>query len=184
VIGPTWFVPAVEIVLVVVLVVCERFLPRSPISLHLLRYALGLALALSSTGSAILLVDDLVDGKPLGVDQLLLDGVGILVIAVVGFSVLYWQLDRGGPDGRVRNQTEGLAFWFTQDAIREYSDQFDAWQPRYLDYLYLSSTNVTAFSPTDTMPLTRTAKMLMLWQSVLSLATLGLIFARAINILN
>ena len=184
VLGPNFRASIVESILVVTLIVCERFLDTSPVRLHLLRYALGFVLAASATSSTVLLVDDLIDAKPIGVDQLLLDGASILVVAVVGFSVLFWQLDRGGPDGRVRNQTDGLAFWFTQDGIREYSDQFERWQPRYLDYLYLSSTNVTAFSPTDTMPLTRTAKMLMLWESVLALTAIGLIFARAINILS
>jgi len=138
-------------------------------------------LAVSATGSSILLITDLLDRKPLTVTQLLAQGVEVLLVATVGFSVIYWQLDRGGPDGRMRRQTERLAFWFTQDAIREYSDEFDNWQPLYLDYFYLSFTNITAFSPTDTLPLTRTAKMLMMWQSLVSIATLAIVLAFAIN---
>jgi uncharacterized membrane protein len=84
----------------------------------------------------------------------------------------------------VQPDIERMSFWFTQDAIREYSDQFDHWQPRFLDYLYLSITNLVAFSPTDTMPLSRTAKMLMAWQSMVSLATSALVLARAVNILS
>ena len=64
----------------------------------------------------------------------------------------------------------------------EYSDEFDVWQPRFLDYMYVATTNQVAFSPTDTMPLTRTAKMLMVWQSVVAIATLGIVLANAINI--
>jgi hypothetical protein len=58
------------------------------------------------------------------------------------------------------------------------------WRACYIDYLYTSFTNATAFSPTDTMPLTPPAKLLMLVQSGASLLTLGVVFARAINILN
>jgi len=83
----------------------------------------------------------------------------------------------------VQPAVELTSFWFTQDAIREYSDQFDAWQPRFLDYLYVAITNLVAFSPTDTMPLSRTAKMLMAWQSTVSLATFAVVLARAVNIL-
>ena len=71
----------------------------------------------------------------------------ILVVLAVGFGLLFWQLDRGGPNGRALPDPERMSFWFTQDAIREYSDQFDSWQPRFLDYLYVAITNLVAFSP-------------------------------------
>ena len=57
------------------------------------------------------------------------------------------------------------------------------WEPTLLDYLYTSLTNATAFSPTDTMPLTALAKVLMAMQSVIALATVGIVVARAVNIL-
>jgi len=121
--------------------------------------------------------------RPVSVQQLLAEGLQILVVLTVGFALMFWQLDRGGPNGRVQPDVERFSFWFTQDAIREYSDQFDNWQPRFLDYLYVSMTNLIAFSPTDTMPLTRTAKMLMAWESAVSIATFAVVLARAINIL-
>ena len=69
----------------------------------------------------------------------------------------------------------GCLFWFTPDAIREYSDQFDTWQPRFLDYLYARVTKLTAFSPTYTTPLRRTTKMLMVWESVVAVRHDGLV---------
>ena len=84
--------------------------------------------------------------------------------------------------GRHRYLPARLAFWFTQDSVREFSDEFEHWQPRYVDYLYVSATNIAAFSPTDTMPLTRTAKMLMLWESLVAIGTIGIVLARAINL--
>jgi hypothetical protein len=146
-------------------------------------YLLALVLAVSATTSSVLLLRDVIDARPVSVQDLLAGSLQILVVLAIGFALLFWQLDRGGPDGRARPEPELMSFWFTQDAIREYSDQFDNWQPRFLDYFYLSFTNLFAFSPTDTMPLTRTAKMLMVWESAVSLATLALVLARAVNIL-
>jgi len=70
----------------------------------------------------------------------------ILVVEPVGVALLFSQLDRGGPNGRVQQKVELTSCWFTQDAIREHSDQFDSWQPRFHDYLYLAITNHVAFS--------------------------------------
>lgn len=181
--GPILLVPIIEVALVVVIIVVDGVLGASRRLVDLLRYALALVLAISGTASAALLISDVLAIRPVSVQQLLAEGVQILVVTTVGFALLFWQLDRGGPTGRVQPQVELTSFWFTQDAIREYSDQFDSWQPRFLDYLYVSITNLVAFSPTDTMPLSRTAKMLMAWQSVVSLATFAVVLARAVNIL-
>jgi len=177
-----WLAPAVELLLVGVLLVLHPVDRARADRLRVVRFLLGGALGLSATASAALLIADLIDcGQNLGLGRLLADTVEVLFVSAVGFAVVYWQLDRGGPDGRQRRRPERLAFWFTQDGIREYSDEFDIWQPRFLDYLYVSTTNQVAFSPTDTMPLTRLAKLLMLWQSVVAIATLGIVFATAIN---
>lgn len=181
--GPILLVPIIEVALVVVIIVVDGVLGASRRLVDLLRYALALVLAISGTASAALLISDVLAIRPVSVQQLLAEGVQILVVTTVGFALLFWQLDRGGPTGRVQPQVELTSFWFTQDAIREYSDQLDSWQPRFLDYLYVSITNLVAFSPTDTMPLSRTAKMLMAWQSVVSLATFAVVLARAVNIL-
>lgn len=182
--GPLLLVPVVEVALVVAIIVVDSAGRAGRRRVVPLRYALALVMVVSGTTSAALLVTDVVAVRPVTVQQLLAEGLQILVVITVGFALLFWQLDRGGPDGRVQPDIERMSFWFTQDAIREYSDQFDHWQPRFLDYLYLSITNLVAFSPTDTMPLSRTAKMLMAWQSMVSLATSALVLARAVNILS
>lgn len=184
VLGPLLLVPVIEVVLVVAIIVVDGVLRSHRRRVDVLRYALALVLAISGTTSAALLISDVLTVRPVTVQQLLAEGLQILVVVTVGFALLFWQLDRGGPNGRVQQKVELTSFWFTQDAIREYSDQFDSWQPRFLDYLYLAITNLVAFSPTDTMPLTRTAKMLMVWESVVSLATSAVVLARAVNILN
>ncbi|WP_426594959.1 hypothetical protein ACPPVS_05150 [Cellulomonas sp. McL0617] len=182
-VGPRLLVPVIEVALVAALVLCDGVLQAQRRRAGILRYALALVLAVSCTSSATLLIADLLRTRPVSVQVLLGEGVQILVVLVVGFALLFWQLDRGGPDGRVRPDPERLSFWFTQDGIREYSDDFQYWQPQFLDYLYLAITNIVAFSPTDTLPLTRTAKMLMAWQSAVALATFAVVLARAINIL-
>ncbi|WP_456825793.1 hypothetical protein [Cellulomonas sp. P5_E12] len=182
--GPLLLVPVIEFVLVVAIILGDEAMPAQRHRVDLLRYALALVLAVSGTTSAALLIWDLITVRPVSVQQLLAEGLQILVVVTVGFALLFWQLDRGGPNGRAQPDVERMSFWFTQDAIREYSDQFDSWQPRFLDYLYVAITNLIAFSPTDTMPLTRTAKMLMSWQSTVALATFAVVLARAVNILN
>jgi hypothetical protein len=184
VLGPLLLAPILEVTLGVVLLLGDSLLRSRRHRMSYVRYALALVLALSATASAALLIHDLIHSRPVSVQQLLAEGVQVLVVAAVGFAMLFWQLDRGGPNGRVQPNPEHMSFWFTQDAIREYSDQFDHWEPRFVDYLYLSITNLTAFSPTDTMPLTRTAKMLMAWQSLISLATIAVVLARAVNLLS
>jgi hypothetical protein len=184
VLGPVWLAPIIEVALGVTLLLGDSLLPAHRHRMGQVRYALASVLVVSATTTAALLIHDLVHNRPVSVQQLLAEGVQVLVVLMVGFALLFWQLDRGGPNGRVQPEVERMAFWFTQDAIREYSDEFDGWQPRFLDYLYLSITNLVALSPTDTMPLSRTAKMLMAWESIVSLATLAVVLARAVNILN
>jgi hypothetical protein len=96
------------------------------------------------------------------------------------FALVYWELDRGGPLARAHPElTEPFDFLFTQ-STDEGRRLEPAWQPSFVDYLYLSLTNSTAYSPTDTMPLSKRAKLTMGVQSVASLITIGLLIARAI----
>ncbi|MEN0128739.1 MAG: hypothetical protein AAGC49_04815 [Brevundimonas sp.] len=183
VLGPPLLAPIVEVALCLVLAVGDGLLGMRRRHAGRVRYALALVIIVSATSSAVLMIADVIEVHPVSVQQLLAEGAQILVVLTVGFALMFWQLDRGGPDGRALPDVELFSFWFTQDAIREYSDEFDGWQPRFLDYLYLSFTNLIAFSPTDTMPLTRTAKMLMAWESIVALATFAVVLARAVNIL-
>ncbi len=113
--------------------------------------------------------------------KLLLYGGAIWLTNVLVFALWYWELDRGGPVTRMLGARKHPDFLFAQMASPEVAPE--DWEPMFLDYFYLSFTNATAFSPTDTLPLTRWAKMLMLLQSAVSLATVALVIARAVNIL-
>ncbi len=101
---------------------------------------------------------------------------------VIAFSLWYWELDGGGPVSRHQNTEPNHDFLFPQQAS---PDVFTApWLPNFVDYLYTSFTNCTAFSPTDTMPLTTWAKLLMMVQSASAFVTVALVAARAVNILS
>jgi hypothetical protein len=121
--------------------------------------------------------------QAVGARQLLLSGVLIYLTNVILFGLWYWQLDGGGPGGRGTHRPP-VDFLFPQMTLSDkITHQLD-WQPLFLDYLYVSVTNATAFSPTDTMPLTHRAKVLMGLQAFVSLATIALVAARAVNILS
>lgn len=147
---------------------------------------LGLALisviSLANGWAAVRLVAGLVTGTE-GEDAgpLLLTGGGIWLTNVIVFALWYWEWDRGGPMARARGHHQFADFLFVQMQNPETAPP--DWEPAFLDYLYLSFTNSTAFSPTDVMPLSRWAKMLMMLQSSISLVTVVLVVARAVNIL-
>jgi uncharacterized membrane protein len=113
--------------------------------------------------------------------KLIVAGTLIWLTNFLLFGIWYWELDRGGPGRRAAGRDGAPDFLFpqmTDDAVEPID-----WRPLFLDYLYVSLTNATAFSPTDTMPLSRPCKVVMGIQSVVSLVTLGLIVSRAVNIL-
>ena len=121
-------------------------------------------------------------GRPTQGRPLILAGVVLWVTNVLLFGLWYWELDRGGPVERVMNADARPDFLFPQMTLpQQYAPR--NWIPGLIDYLYVSFTNATAFSPTDTMPLTATAKLLMSAQALTALLTIGLVVARAVNIL-
>jgi uncharacterized membrane protein len=106
--------------------------------------------------------------------------VPIWLTNVIAFGLWFWELDRGGPAARCQPTHRRPDFLFPQMG----SPGVDkGWTPGFSDYLYTSFTNATAFSPTDTMPLTPTAKLLMSLQSLASLITVAIVVSRAVNIL-
>ena len=100
---------------------------------------------------------------------------------MIVFALCYWEADRGGAAARARGESDYPDFLFPQMQAPELTPQ--GWEPNFIDYLYTSFTNATAFSPTDVMPLSRWAKLMMLVQSLVSLVTVALVIARAVNIL-
>ena len=113
----------------------------------------------------------LAQGRKAGGHQLILSGVLLWATNVLLFAVWYWEIDRGGPVARTLEEHPRADLLFPQMSDPQWSKP--RWRPRFIDYLYTSFTNATAFSPTDTMPLTPTAKMLMLVQSAAALVTIG-----------
>lgn len=131
--------------------------------------------------SAGLLCRDVVTGRIHDPEVLLLSGGGIYAVNVLAFGLWYWQLDGGGPVGRLRSWTVHPDFLFAQMSAPDIGRP--DWRPIFGDYLYLSLTNVTAFSPTDTLPLARWAKAMMAAQALTAFVLVALVLARAVNIL-
>ncbi len=177
-----WVLPAVEFVMLVVLVaanpgrirVKDRWLRT--ISLTLIA-----TISLANAISAGRLVGSLLRGGEENAGPLLLIGGAIWLTNVIAFALWYWEFDRGGPVARADATRAHPDFLFPQMQNPEFAPT--DWEPAFADYLYLSFTNATAFSPTDVLPLTRWTKMTMLIQSAISLATVALVISRAVNIL-
>jgi uncharacterized membrane protein len=113
--------------------------------------------------------------------RLLTTGAAIWITNVIVFALWYWECDRGGPAGRRNAERKYPDFLFAQMQTPELSPP--DWEPGFADYLFLSFTNASAFSPTDVLPLSRWAKMTMMLQAGVSLSTVALVVARAINVL-
>jgi hypothetical protein len=145
--------------------------------------ALGLlgVVGLSNGLMLVALLGSLIAGQEESGRELLLKGAAIFGTNVMTFGLSFWILDRGGPARRLEPDPPLPDFQFPQDENTELAPP--DWHPRLLDYLYLSFTNSIAFSPTDAMPLTRWAKLLMLVESAISATTVLLVAARGINIL-
>ncbi|HSC51944.1 MAG TPA: hypothetical protein VLD16_16905 [Gaiellaceae bacterium] len=176
-----WLLPAVEVVLLVVLLAGDpaRLAPRAP-WLRPVLVGLVSLLVVTALWATVLLVYDLVKG--IGVtnspQELLASGGLVWLGNNLSFALLYWLIDSGGPLARSQRELP-IDFAFTQQLSPELAPP--GWRPVFLDYLHLGFTNATAFSPTDVMPLTHKAKYTMIVQSTVALALFGLIVARAVN---
>ena len=160
-----------------------RRINRSSTRLRTASLALIAVISLANAWSAGHLVNGLVRGRE-GPDaaSLLINGLEVYLTNIIVFALWYWDTDRGGPVARAHGERPFPDFLFPQMTNRELAPA--DWGPTFVDYLYVSFTNATAFSPTDVMPLARWAKILMLIQSGVSLATVALVVARAVNILH
>jgi uncharacterized membrane protein len=180
--GPTWLLPVLEAALLIGLVIAS---PSQVEGEHPVRRRMALALtalvSVANIASLYLLTHLLLhkavsDGK-----QLIIAGSLIWLTNVLIFSLWYWLTDRGGPGRRAAGRDAPPGFLFPQmsdDRIQPVD-----WRPMFVDYLYVALTNAMAFSPTDTMPLTRTSKGIMGIQALVSLVTIALVVSRAVGIL-
>ncbi len=173
------FVEAVLLASIVLIAPKKLGLPHVP--QRTLSLILNAFMMLSNAASAILLVEKIVNGSINSPARLLWSGFSIWLSNIVIFSLWYWDFDRGGPSQRAAAKDSIPDFLFPQMTDPAYASP--GWFPTYTDYLYVSVTNASAFSPTDAMPLTKWAKLLMSIQSITSLILVGLVVARAVNIL-
>ena len=185
-VGPPLLVPALEAGASLVLLVIAAKpgpVPRAARPLILGLFGLLVAANGIAAGRLVALVLDnrTLGGVPLTADRLLVAASLILLANVVMFGLLYWQLDGGGPSGRVSERPPYPDFQFPQTIAAELAPP--GWRPHFGDHLYVAFTNIVAFSPTDTLPLTLRVKGLMALQSMISLAVVVVVLARVINIL-
>jgi hypothetical protein len=191
--APRFVIPALEIVLLVALIATNpRRMTRETRWSRIASVALASVVIITNMVALGMLVDALTEkGTPGG--PLLLAAMQVWLTNVIGFALLYWELDRGGPVARrttPRDRMQPADWRFSQDEnadtiteVAATSSKRSGWTPTFIDYLYLSLTNSSAFSPTDTMPLSARAKALMGVEATAALLTSLLVIARAVGAL-
>jgi hypothetical protein len=181
--GTRWLVPGIMGGLLIALLLADpaRIEGRAR-WLRRLAGTLILALAAIALVATAVLIADLIKGSHVteSASTLLTSGALIWMGNCLVFSLLYWHFDSGGPLARFRGDRAYRDFAFTQHMSPELAPP--GWRPQFVDYLILGLTTSTAFSPTDVMPISAWAKLTMALQSVISLAVVGLVIARAVNV--
>jgi hypothetical protein len=182
-VGPAW-VPLVVVTLLVIPTVLARRMERYQLN-RWLGFVITGIVTLDMIWSLSLLVAALIAHK-LPAAQLLLSAVILWTSNILIFASWYWRIDAGGPNARERRAVHGEgSFLFPQMTLdaADPASSANGWSPGFADYLFLAFNTSTAFSPTDVPVLSRWAKLLMMLQSSISLATIALLAARAVNIL-
>jgi hypothetical protein len=181
---PRWVFPSALTILLIALIATDPgAITKTARGLRWLSIALVVLMAAAALSATTLLIRDLVQGSPLtaSATTLLATGTSVWVINIVAFALLYWEFDCGGPAARAHGMPPYPDLAFPQQVSPDVAPP--GWRPQFVDYLYLGVTDAVAFSPTDAMPLVPWAKLAMAIEAVISLAILGLVIARAINVL-
>jgi hypothetical protein len=181
---PSWVLPAVQGVLLVILLIANpRRIDNESKAIRWLALTFAALLSLSNLWSLARLAIGITQGSTGTTPaHLLITGALIWLTNVIVFGLWYWEFDRGGPVARALNTKQYPDFQFVQMVSPPVMVPPD-WEPHFVDYLYLGFTNAAAFSPTDVMPLSRWAKIAMTAQSAISIVTVALVVSRAVNIL-
>jgi hypothetical protein len=190
--GPRLVIPVLELALLGALVAVNPVrMDRETRWSRRLSLLLVCLIGATNLVALVQLVRDLAQSAGDNGPELLLAAGQVWLTNVIVFGLAYWELDRGGPVVRTHARRESLPradFRFTQDEnrdttveVRAGSSQYSGWVPTYVDYLYVSLTNSSAFSPTDTMPLSSRAKLLMGIEATAALVTSVLVIARGIG---
>jgi len=179
---PGWLLPSLEGALLIGLTVADPVrVERGGTAMRAAGIVLIMLVSIANAASAVLLIRAILEGRGGTAGPLFASGASIWATNVIVFGLWYWEFDRGGPVRRAAGTMRHPDLMFPQMAAPQLAPP--DWEPQFVDYLYLSFTNATAFSPTDVMPLARWAKLTMAVQSAVSLAVGALVIARAVNIL-
>jgi len=178
-IGPKYSVALLELFLVFAVGLTAPKRHSKTASIHKTTAILLITLiSMANAAQLVLITEALINGSDVAGKALLMGALAIFITNIIMFGLWYWELDSPGLSGKY-DKTKDPDFQFPQSE----SDIQKGWKPTFFDYLYISITNSTAFSPTDTLPTTHRAKALMSVQSLISLLTIVLVTARAVNIL-
>ena len=179
---PSWVIPTIGAIVLIPLVLSNpRRLNRETALTRWLGIGFASGLAAVNQVYIVLIIGELVNGVAKG-PTILLTTFGVWGTNVIAFSLVYWELDKGGPIAR---RVEGVNDHARQDFRfpQQADDPDQPWTPEFFDYAYFSLSNMMAFSPTDVMPLSRPAKALMAYQALTGFVLLALVISRAVNIL-
>lgn len=180
---PVWLLPALSAVLLVASVAVYRSdLDEPSKPMRWFARSVVAMLAFSNAVLLVLLVRGVFLKSALDPLELLLAGVVLWVVNIAVFALAYWEVDGGGPEDRARNSGKLPDLVFPQQQADQEGLAPEGWKPTFSDYLYVSVTAATAFSPTDVMPYSRTAKLIMGLESTLSIAIVAMLVARAVNV--
>jgi uncharacterized membrane protein len=182
-VGPRWIVPVLEGALLFGLAISTPYLhhTQAPVRRRVSIGLIAIVTAANFTAEG-LLVHYLLRSGGSGGRSLVFSAAQIWFTNVAVFGLWFWEVDRGGPHARTAPEPHAPDFLFPQMDSQDRS--LLGWRPAFLDYLYVAFTNASAFSPTDAMPLSVRIKTLMLIQAIASFLTVGVVAARAVNILN
>ncbi|CAN5379638.1 hypothetical protein BH09ACT10_BH09ACT10_04580 [soil metagenome] len=189
--APRFLIPAFEVALLIALIATNpRRMTRETRWSRWVSIGLAAVVILSNLVALGILVEALTQKSTPG-GPLLIAAMQVWLTNVIGFGLLFWELDRGGPVARMvvpRDQMEAADWRFSHDEnadtvteVASTSSETSGWVPTFVDYLYVSLTNSSAFSPTDTMPLSPRAKVLMGIEATAALLTSLLVIARAVG---
>ncbi len=177
-IGQLWAIPALEVIGIPMALLILRVTDAGAAVLQRAMTVYLFLLIGASVLNATLLLWSMLYGADENGPELLFAGFGVLIINVLSFGIVYWWIDGGGPRVRSEGHVAHWDFQFPQQASGM------TWTPLLPDYLFTAYTNIIAFSPTDTMPLSHRAKFLFTVQSSVSLVTILVTVSRAINLID
>jgi uncharacterized membrane protein len=180
-VGPKWLLPVLVALPLIPLSLRKHRQPDE--SVHVRRASISLIalINIANVTSVILLVHRLLATNVTQGRSLIYSAVLVWVTNVIVFGLWYWEIDRGGPQLRGTSLEKPIDFQFPQMMTPDQAPK--NWRPAFIDYLYVAFTNGTSFAPADAMPFTPTAKFLMASESIVSLVTIAIVAARAVNIL-